>query len=289
MLTSPPWIKQKRISLQVQTQKLIFRNKTSSPFLSGDLFASLCDYSFDENFPQANKDLSLANSIFCQSDRAEEFLEKYWDQIRAKILVLGNSDRDFCNFELALPISVNKVFLQNSYISDGFFHTLPIGIENLRYGRNGLPNLFSKTYFSESKSNRILVGPFSPTHFERQELMEWGNLNNSRIVFVNEYLLPKQLAKLSSTFRFVACPRGNGTDTHRFWETLYRGSIPVVKRSNWTKSIRLLGLPILELENWSFEEFQEKSGDFDNFAFDPTECEILWADHWKLLLNSKSE
>jgi hypothetical protein len=29
---------------------------------------------------------------------------------------------------------------------------------------------------------------------------------------------------------FVLCPRGNGVDTHRLWETLYMDSIPIVKR-----------------------------------------------------------
>ena len=29
---------------------------------------------------------------------------------------------------------------------------------------------------------------------------------------------------------FVLCPRGNGVDTHRMWETLYMGSIPIVRR-----------------------------------------------------------
>jgi len=29
--------------------------------------------------------------------------------------------------------------------------------------------------------------------------------------------------------KFVLCPRGNGIDTYRFWESLYLGAIPVVK------------------------------------------------------------
>jgi hypothetical protein len=31
--------------------------------------------------------------------------------------------------------------------------------------------------------------------------------------------------------RFVLCPPGNGVDTHRLWESLLAGAIPVVKRS----------------------------------------------------------
>jgi hypothetical protein len=49
--------------------------------------------------------------------------------------------------------------------------------------------------------------------------------------------------------RFVACPRGNGVDTHRLWETLYMSSIPIVIRdiahSDW------MDLPILWIDNWN--------------------------------------
>lgn len=54
---------------------------------------------------------------------------------------------------------------------------------------------------------------------------------------------------------FVLCPRGNGVDTHRLWETLYMGSIPIVRRdiahSDWTD------LPILFVNSWNevTEEF----------------------------------
>lgn len=47
---------------------------------------------------------------------------------------------------------------------------------------------------------------------------------------------------------FVLCPRGNGVDTHRLWETLYMGSIPIVIRdiahSDW------MDLPILFVNSW---------------------------------------
>jgi hypothetical protein len=55
--------------------------------------------------------------------------------------------------------------------------------------------------------------------------------------------------------KFVLCPRGNGVDTHRLWETLYMGSIPIViydiTHKDWTD------LPILFIQDWSqiTEEF----------------------------------
>ena len=48
---------------------------------------------------------------------------------------------------------------------------------------------------------------------------------------------------------FVLCPRGYGVDTHRLWETLYMGSIPIVQRDiahrDWED------LPIAWLDSFS--------------------------------------
>ena len=48
---------------------------------------------------------------------------------------------------------------------------------------------------------------------------------------------------------FVLCPRGNGLDTHRLWETLYMGSIPIVKRDIGYAEFE--DLPICFINNWS--------------------------------------
>jgi hypothetical protein len=47
---------------------------------------------------------------------------------------------------------------------------------------------------------------------------------------------------------FVLCPRGNGVDTVRLWETLYLGRIPIVKRDVVHKDWE--DLPILFVDRW---------------------------------------
>jgi hypothetical protein len=48
---------------------------------------------------------------------------------------------------------------------------------------------------------------------------------------------------------FVLCPRGNGLDTHRLWETLYMGSIPIIKKDIGYSEFE--DLPICFINNWS--------------------------------------
>lgn len=49
--------------------------------------------------------------------------------------------------------------------------------------------------------------------------------------------------------KFVLCPRGNGVDTHRLWETLYMGSIPIVRRHPALRDFE--DLPIAWVDDWA--------------------------------------
>jgi hypothetical protein len=51
--------------------------------------------------------------------------------------------------------------------------------------------------------------------------------------------------------RFAACPRGNGIDTHRVWEALYLGVVPVVERSPSVEHFAAQGLPMVVVDGWS--------------------------------------
>ena len=49
-------------------------------------------------------------------------------------------------------------------------------------------------------------------------------------------------------YRFIMCPWGNGVDTHRVWETLYSGNIPVTKEHHTFSTS--LGLPVLFIHDY---------------------------------------
>ena len=49
--------------------------------------------------------------------------------------------------------------------------------------------------------------------------------------------------------QFCVCPRGNGIDTHRFWEAQYVDCIPILLKQDWTQAYS--NLPVLLLDTWS--------------------------------------
>lgn len=65
--------------------------------------------------------------------------------------------------------------------------------------------------------------------------------------------------------KFIVCPRGNGVDTHRIWEALYSGVIPIVVRHR-THSLLEGNLPILFVN--SYDEVNESllQETYDSFS-----------------------
>ena len=261
-----------------------YRNKTNEPYLSGDTFKHQADLQISR-LPLSEvqrRNLSQARVIFCKSEFLQVFLQEYKSEVMAKVILSGNSDFEFHNSELNLPKSVKACFLQNSFISDGKrIFTLPIGLENIRLGTNGIPRLFDLDIDWESKVNRLLIGPFGLTHDDRKNLRELATEEMASVDFGVKRLAPKSLAKVNSSYRKIAAVRGNGVDTHRLWEILYLGSIPVVKSDSWSLSLKELNLPLEYVDDWSKTEIDKVAqGDYVQ-PKKPSELGSLWWPYWK--------
>ncbi len=258
--------------------------RNSSPFLSGDLFADQADVQMYSPKYRSKRhslaDVADARVIFCPSHFLERFLEEYSNAISAKVLLLGNSDRDFDFIDLdGLPKSLKQVFAQNLLHPSASSRLLPIGIENIRLGTNGLLNLFSESFVNQSKVDRVLVGPYSMTNPERDFFLNSWIDESDLLEVIRGRLTPFQYAEVSSRFRFVASPRGNGLDTHRFWEALYRGSFPIVSQNSWSEQLIDLDIPHLPIQSWTMEGFRRLPLNVPSFS--PTDVSALWWPYWR--------
>ena len=93
--------------------------------------------------------------------------------------------------------------------------------------------------------------------------------------------------------KFVICPRGNGVDTHRTWETLYMGSIPILKRcaavDSWgaPQTCAAPGLPICFVDDWAelSEEFLAREyARLAPLAADPANLQLTKLSYWVNLI-----
>ena len=77
--------------------------------------------------------------------------------------------------------------------------------------------------------------------------------------------------------RFVLCPRGNGIDTHRMWETIYAGRIPIVLRSINTSFYE--DYPILIVDDYrqiTENMLQSQYEKISNMKFDIDKLTVEW-------------
>jgi hypothetical protein len=258
--------------------------RTSSPYISGDAFSLLADFRYSPpsfwRYVFRDSSLSSAKTIFCPSHLLEEFVANHSKEISAQTLILGNSDRDFTNFDVKIPASVTRVFAQNLNSEPNVCQLLPIGLENRRLGRNGFTKSYKALTPWANKIPSLLIGPMSMTHSERNDLRSF-EFEAGPWKVQKHFLSFNAFADLSSMYRFVACPRGNGIDTHRFWETLYRGSVPVVLKSKWAENVKQLGVPVITINSWSTENVTEAISSNLSSGFDPCQIKALWLEYWK--------
>lgn len=258
--------------------------RNSNPYISGDAFSDMADFVFNppkwRNF-NGRKSISTAEVIFCKSEELSLLFELYGDQIKAKVIITGNSDFEFHEVPKNIPASVRAMFLQNSFISDNkFIFTIPIGVENFRLGVNGNPKFIRPKNKKGGNSARILFGPLSATHPDRELVIDRFSALDARWALLTSRLSPREYDQIASTYTYIAAVRGNGVDTHRLWESLYRGLTPVVIRDDWWRSLEHLYTQVAVISDWTYSELDKII--LNRIQVESAQsCETLWMPFWK--------
>ena len=162
-------------------------------------------------------------------------------------LVTHNSDHavTIMNFQLLNHPYLKNWFAQNCEFSHTKLKPLPLGLQNRQWGHEKYEQLLraSKNIIKTS----LLYANFSvQTHPSRTAALELiKELPYATVELGVEY---EVYLKNLSMHKFCVCPRGNGIDTHRFWEAQYLDTIPIILWRDWTSSYS--GMPILILDNW---------------------------------------
>lgn len=264
--------------------------RSSWPYISGDAFRNLADLAISsERDLDKFSEESLRDStiLFIRSDLFEKFLTQFKSFIRSShILITGNSDKDFDTFPEVLAKKDVSWFTQNNLIKDDSrVQTIPIGIENLALGNYGrVKHLKVSRNFTHDK---ILFGPMGDTHPSRKTLLSSALPLQNIFYIPPKRLTSDQYVELSKNFKYVFCARGNGVDTHRFWESLYRGQTPIVLENAWSGSLEELGLPFISVP--SIESLLDRISSFNFYKpdFNPTHVEALWMPFWKRMIQEE--
>jgi hypothetical protein len=253
--------------------------------LSGDSFAALADFVItDEILSDASKlsnSLKCADIVFCPSPLVETLTEIYPSSEQVQVLLVGNGDMNFTENPYKYRRIAKFIFLQNSFISDNVrIFTLPIGLENLKLGVNGLIRFAPNP--AKSKLDKVMVGPFSFTTDLRNQFSYEKFAGSDRFDFFPDRLSLPEYTRNLHEYGFVLCPEGNGVDTHRVWETLYAGSTPIILQSNWANSLTDLGIPLVITKSWETRDIESAITAFEGQFTSPDAIPTLWVEYWRV-------
>tara|TARA_A100001011_G_scaffold400725_1_gene517991 strand:- start:2394 stop:3281 length:888 start_codon:yes stop_codon:yes gene_type:complete len=285
-------IKRKSLSFLIHNFSSLYR-PSSDPYISGDTFRKLADHIFDETKKLNPRKVKENDLIFVKTDMIENFFINIDPFIKSKyLLITHNSDKEIGEYESKF-YNQNIIFwfAQNLQTPNtNKISVLPIGLENLRYQMNGVLGDFETKAPFDKKSKVLLSFNIENNLNERAKIYELFKQND----FVVYKTLSNHKAYIETLkqFKFNLCPFGNGSDTHRIWESLMVETIPVMRRSQFSMNLESLNMPLLIVDNWEqlnnyseedLSKFYNHESNHKNFD------QLLKLDHWKNLIDIKKD
>jgi len=211
----------------------------------------------------------------------------------SNVCVIGHSDRPITN-EISkrydLVFGINNISLnKNSY-------GLPLGITNdcddsPMHKIYGNKEIMLKIINEDINKINLLYMNFDirTLPIEREYVYNlFSNKNWTKTGKIENTLQGREnfLRDIKSS-KFVLCPRGNGIDTHRLWEALYMGSIPIVKYENAHK--QFIDLPILFISDWNHISENFLNEKYEQIIDQEYDLEKLKISYWFNFIKTKIE
>jgi hypothetical protein len=201
---------------------------------------------------QGEKFMALANGeniLYCDTHNISSFLRDF--PKRTIILITHNSD---CKIDdnIEIPDNISRWFAQNVNKVDSRLESLPIGLENNKWFKkvNKLEKIVQKLETTRNLRNLVYINHNKGTNIKERckpykllEKVPWATLKEG----LNGKDFDGYLDDIYN-HNFVICPQGNGIDTHRTWEVLYVGSIPIERRN--INNQYYTDLPICFVNDW---------------------------------------
>jgi len=273
------------------------------------------DYTNDIEKAYENKNTIL---IFLKSDLIEQYIHTLLKLTKNFILITGSND-DHCMPYLYYPCRKEELkqkvdvllkkhnllqwFTKNPSIVHPKICPIPLGpkwqwkttqffgepkTEHLK-----LFNQFCKTPLESFKNKelkqKLLYFNFS-AHTSNAPLYSSHNNIRNKIKSVvskkfkwNENAPFEKYLEILSTYKFCISPPGRGMDTHRTWEALMMGTIPIM--INTPLDYLFENLPVLFVSDWNTvtEDFLNKK--YTEITSKEYDFSTLYTDYWNKIIN----
>ena len=228
--------------------------------------------------------------IFCNTNLVSELFKDLRKIKNIKNLTLiTNQTDDEIDKKLFLkkPRSIFNWFSVNVTYEHSNLIPIPLGLSNNYSPKNLRASEFNSITFSkEFNKNKLMYLNFNVnTNTSLRAPLESIYNNEQWSYYEKNILTLEDYSKNLKEFKFVLCPQGNGIDTHRIWEALYSGAIPVVQKHISHKNLE--GLPILFLDDLKNISPEKLTMYLEKINYEDLDFNKLTCSYWINIMRSK--
>jgi len=231
-------------------------------FIQGDKFEKVADLTFapqqrsSGDYSQVPNTFSIEKCfnfnpciVYTHTFYAKELFEVIKNIDHKFVVVTHNCDN---NVDFTPPKNVIKWFSQNVNIIHDKIESIPIGLENSRWFKDirKIDKITDKLKQTKGYKHMAYMNHNTATYpKERTYVYElfkdktWVTVEYGQ----NGQAFDQYLDNIYN-HKYVFCPRGNGMDTHRLWESIYMNTFPIVKKD--INNQFYSDMPILFVDNW---------------------------------------
>jgi len=200
------------------------------------------------------------------------------------IVAPGTPTREYDFVWQDIPPNVRHWFGQNVDVDDPRLTPIPIGLERDRW-------------YPELRKKAVILGTTRSLHrnllylnantkivaqreelYQRFESLPWVTAERG-----HNGLNFEHYARQLASHKFVLCPDGNGYDTHRTWEALYLGAIPIVENHYFTNYFACI-IPLVVVVDWSEITKEHLEWCYDLFQTSDPHHHKLKFSYWEQLI-----
>lgn len=217
--------------------------------ISGKAFSELCSWVVDPRYPERTP-FSYANArdkdwVFINGDYIHKFLSQIpFISIKRFYVIIHNSDLPFTEEKLEL---LRKHVYHVFAINTTFYHprvtTIPIG-----FADNQLEFLRDFTPTQCERDIEIYLNIKVRHNPEKRGACVSAFEHDTRVFHRDRVSVPEYYSDLCRS-KYVLCPEGTGIDTHRVYESILCGAIPVVLRNSLSHIYEKL--PVCIVDRWT--------------------------------------
>jgi len=253
-------------------------------FICGDAFRSFADFVFDGNPEDFQlKEMEQGSIVFVKTDDLETFYTHVHKRIiKPYVLITHNSHLSAPGPFIPLLNSPKLMawFACNVTLSHKKLIPIPCGISNPS-DPHGDPSTFESIEKNGPKSIPLYMNFSSWKCPEEREPLYALFASQSFCYAPGGRSLSDYLTDITQS-EFVLCPRGQGLDGTRRWETLAMGSFPILKHSSLDPLFE--DLPVLIVDDWSEITQASLRHHFKIMSESPYNLEKLTCKYWRNVL-----